>query len=172
MKPIAAVLLLAMTLPASIAAQEGSRSPCDPALGPARLDLTLKDLAGRDVSLESYRGKVLLINYWATWCAPCKVEIPGFKDLYDRYRGRGLQVIGIGVDEPAATMAPYARDMKIDYPLLVGKDREDALGAFGELVGVPTTVIVNRDGALCQRYVGFTRKATFEDVVKRLLGPP
>jgi cytochrome c biogenesis protein CcmG/thiol:disulfide interchange protein DsbE len=167
-RPLVFALALALATPAA-AQQDSTSGACDASLGPANLDLTLKDLQGRDVSLRDYRGKVLLINYWATWCIPCKVEIPGFLDLYQRFGDRGLEVVGIGVDEPASTMAPYAAQMKIGYPLLVGRDRKDALEAFGPLVGVPTTVVVGRDGNLCQRYVGFTRKATFENLLQRLL---
>ena len=89
-------------------------------------------------------------------------------DLYRRYRPLGVEMIGIAADEPPDVLRPYVRDMKMNYPVLIGRERQDVLDAFGPLLGMPTTVIVNRDGTLCQRYVGFQRKQTFEDLLKQL----
>ena len=142
--------------------------PC-PITGPPNLGLRMKDLNGKDVSLSAYKGKVLLINYWATWCVPCKIEIPGFIDLYNRYRRQGLEVVGIDVNETAATAKPYAASIKMNYPVLLANERQDVLEAFGHLEGVPMTIIVHREGTTCERHVGLTRKSTFEDAIKRLL---
>lgn len=164
-----AVTAVLVGVTATSHAQNAAPPACVASPAPANLGFTLKDLNGKDVRLSAYQGKVLVVNFWATWCAPCKVEIPGFKDLYSRYRRRGLEVIGIAVDEPPSTVAPYARDMRMNYPVLIGQHRQDVLDAFGPIVGLPTTIVVNRDGTICQRYPGFTRKQTFEDIVKRLL---
>ncbi len=164
---MALAALLAAWTPAPLA-QAVPPGPC-PITGPPNLGLTMKDLSGKDVSLSAYKGKVLLINFWATWCVPCKTEIPGFIDLYNRYRGRGLEVVGVDVDEPAATAKPYVAAIKMNYPVLLANEREDVLDAFGHLEGVPTTIIINRLGTTCERHVGFTRRSTFEDAVKRLL---
>ncbi len=155
------------TATAALPAQGPDASVCTPA-SPVNLAFTLKDLNGRDVRLSGFSGKVLVVNFWATWCAPCRVEIPAFIDLYRRYRSRGVEVIGIAADELPDVLRPYVRDMKMTYPVLVGRGRQDVLDSFGPLRGMPTTVIVNRDGTVCRRFVGFQRKQTFEDLLKKL----
>ena len=162
-RAIAIAALLAGWAPAPSAQGPG---PCAIA-GPRSLAFTLKDLDGKEVSLSAYKSKVLLINFWATWCVPCRTEIPGFIDLYNRYRGRGLEVVGISVDEPASLVRPYARQMKMNYPVLLEQDHA-VHEAYG-LVGLPTTIIISHDGTRCEQYVGFTRRSTFEAAIKRLL---
>lgn len=163
-----AVTVALATVTAALSAQSPDASVCT-ASGPVNLDLTVKDLGGRDVKLSSFKGKLLVVNFWATWCAPCRVEIPAFVDLYRRYRSRGVEIVGIAADEPPDVLRPYVREMKMNYPVLVGRERNDVLEAFGgPLLGMPTTVIVNRDGTLCRRYVGFQRKQTFEDALRAL----
>ena len=164
-----AVVAVAVVLVATADAQNLPAQPCEPLAGPANLEFTLKDLNGRDVRLSDYRGKVLMVNFWATWCAPCRIEIPGLKDLHARYSGRGLEVIGIDVDEPASTIRPYVREMQMNYPVLIGQGREDVKDALGPLVGVPTTLVIDRSGTVCKRYVGFALTSTLEDLVRRLL---
>jgi peroxiredoxin len=151
----------------ALAAQSPAASTCT-ATKPANLEFTLKDLHGRDVRLSSFHDKILVVNFWATWCAPCRVEIPGFMDLYRRYRSRGVEVIGIAADEPPDVLEPYVRQMAINYPVLIGRGHQEVLDSFGQLLGMPTTVIIDRDGTICQRYVGFQRKQTFEDLLKKL----
>jgi thiol-disulfide isomerase/thioredoxin len=165
----AVVALLAATAATLHGQTVVSPITCSTSAKPANLAFTLTDLNGRDVRLDRYKGKILIVNFWATWCAPCRVEIPAFMDLYNRYRRLGVEVIGINVNEPADTVRPYAREMRISYPVLLGKDRQDVLDAFGPILGLPTTVVVNRDGSICQRYPGFTRKQTFEDLIRNLL---
>ena len=160
--------IVALTTPGPHA-QAVAPSDCVRSSGPANLGFTLKDLDGKEVRLSTYLGHVLVVNFWATWCEPCKLEIPGFIDLYNRYRDRGLAVVGIAMDEPVATVTPYTREMKMNYPVLVSQGREDLEEAFG-LTGLPTTFIINRDGTVCRRYHGYTRKETFEDALKRLVG--
>jgi peroxiredoxin len=165
---LAAVIVALAEVTAVLSAQSPDAAVCN-ASAPVNLDFTVKDLDGRDVKLSSFKGKLLVVNFWATWCAPCRVEIPGFLDLYRRYRSRGVEIIGIAADEPPDVLRPYVREMKINYPVLIGRERNDVLEAFGgPLLGMPTTVIVNRDGTLCRRYVGFQKKQTFEDALKRL----
>lgn len=164
LKVIAIAVILMLLVAASYA--QGP-APCD-ITGTPNLDFTLKDLNGKDVSLSVYRGKVLLINFWATWCVPCRTEIPGFIDLYNRYHGRGLEIVGIAVDEPVSVVRPYTLEMKMNYPVLLEGERHDVHEAYG-VVGLPTTIIINRDGTTCEQHVGFTQRSTFEEAVKRLL---
>jgi thiol-disulfide isomerase/thioredoxin len=136
---------------------------------PANLSFTLKDMNGQDVSLSHYKGKVLLLDFWATWCEPCKVEIPAFVDFQQKYGKDGLQIIGISIDDTAAQLEPYVKAMKMNYPVLQGKDRSDVQDAFGPLVGIPVTVVVSRDGKVCASHAGLTGKDSFEQEIKALL---
>ena len=141
-------------------------SPCN--ITRDKLDFMLNDLHGAPVNLGAYRGKVLLINFWATWCLPCRTEIPGFIDLYNRYRRRGVEIVGIAVDEPASIVSPYAREIGMNYPVLLEGERHEVHDAYG-LVGLPTTIVISRDGTTCEQHVGFTPQSTFEEAIKRLL---
>src|SRR5262245_30643640 len=96
-------------------AGDATSEVCTAPAAEAKLEFSLPDLDGKPVGLNTFKGKVLVINFWASWCAPCKVEIPGLLDLYERYRRRGLEVVGIAVDEPVTVVRPYARAMRIKY---------------------------------------------------------
>jgi thiol-disulfide isomerase/thioredoxin len=135
---------------------------------PAKLDFKLKDMNGVDVRLDSFKGKVILINFWATWCGPCKAEIPSLVELQEQY-GDDLVVLGFSVDDPADKMKPYAEEYKVNYPLLVGNGREDVQNAFGPLYGIPVTVIIGRDGIIAKKHTGIGTKEQFEREIKALL---
>ena len=142
---------------------------CAPDAKLANLNFTLKDLDGKDVALSASKGNVILLDFWATWCGPCKFEIPGFIELYTKYRGQGLQVLGFAVDDPIPALQDYAKQMKMNYPILVGQGREDVVDAFGPMPGLPTTFIIGRDGKVCTSHTGFTEKEKFEEQIKALL---
>jgi thiol-disulfide isomerase/thioredoxin len=135
---------------------------------PAPLHFTLKDMNGADVKLASFKGKVILLNFWATWCGPCKAEIPSLVELQHQY-GDDLVVLGFSVDDPVEKMKPYAAQYKINYPLLVGNGREDVQDAFGPLFGIPVSVIIGRDGKIAKKHSGIATKAQFEREIKALL---
>jgi thiol-disulfide isomerase/thioredoxin len=135
---------------------------------PARLDFKLKDMNGVDVRLDSFKGKVILINFWATWCGPCKAEIPSLVELQEEYAD-DLVVLGFSVDDPAEKMKPYAEEYKVNYPLLVGNGREDVQNAFGPLLGIPVSVIIGRDGIIAKKHTGIATKEQFEQEIKALL---
>ena len=135
---------------------------------PAKLDFKLKDMNGVDVRLDSFKGKVILINFWATWCGPCKAEIPSLVELQEKY-GDDLVVLGFSVDDPAEKMKPYAEEYKVNYPLLVGNGREDVQNAFGPLLGIPVTVFIGRDGIIAKKHTGIASKEQFEREIKALL---
>ena len=135
---------------------------------PAPLHFTLKDMNGADVQLASFKGKVILVNFWATWCGPCKAEIPSLVELQAEYRD-DLVILGVSVDDPVEKMRPYAAQYKINYPLLVGNGREDVQDAFGPLFGVPVSVIVGRDGKIAKKHSGIATKGQIEREIKALL---
>jgi len=135
---------------------------------PARLDFQLKDMNGVDVKLDSFKGKVILLNFWATWCGPCKAEIPSLVELQEKYAD-DLVVLGFSVDDPAEKMKPYAEEYKVNYPLLVGNGREDVQNAFGPLLGIPVSVIIDRDGNIAKKHTGIATKEQFEREIKALL---
>ena len=134
----------------------------------APLHFTLKDMNGADVKLASFKGKVILLNFWATWCGPCKAEIPSLVELQHQY-GDDLVVLGFSVDDTPDKMKPYAAQYKINYPLLVGNGREDVQEAFGPLFGIPVSVIIGRDGKIAKKHSGIATKAQFEREIKALL---
>ncbi len=160
--------LLAITA-APVNGQAARAAACAPDAKTANLNFTLTDLDGNDLDLSAYKGKVILLDFWATWCGPCKVEIPYFIELYEQYRSQGLQVLGFDVDDPLPVLKQYVQEMKMNYPVLIGEGRDDVLEAFGPMIGLPTTVIISRDGKVCSTHTGLTLKATFEEAIKALL---
>ena len=142
---------------------------CPAGMEPAKLDYTLKNVDGAPVSLSDYRGKVVLIDFWATWCGPCKVEIPGFIELQQKYGKQGLQVIGVSVDDTPDKLKPYVADMKMNYPVLQGLGHDDLLDEYGTMISIPVSVVVSRDGKICSRHMGLTEMDTFEAKIKALL---
>jgi len=135
---------------------------------PAPLHFTLKDMNGADVTLASFKGKVILLNFWATWCGPCKAEIPSLVELQEQY-GDDLVVLGFSVDDPVEKMRPYAAQYKINYRLLVGNGREDVQEAFGPMYAIPVSVIIGRDGKIAKKHSGIATKAQIEREIKRLI---
>ena len=112
---------------------------------------------------------MILLNFWATWCGPCRVEIPWFVDLQARYGKQGLQVLGLSVDDPLSALKPYAAQFKMSYPVLQGLGHEEVHEAFGPLVGLPTTFMISREGKICTQHTGLTGKDVFETEIKALL---
>jgi thiol-disulfide isomerase/thioredoxin len=135
---------------------------------PAPLHFTLKDMNGADVTLASFKGKVILLNFWATWCGPCKAEIPSLVELQEEY-GDDLVVLGFSVDDTVEKMRPYAAQYKINYRLLVGNGREDVQEAFGPMYAIPVSVIIGRDGKIAKKHSGIATKAQIEREIKRLI---
>jgi thiol-disulfide isomerase/thioredoxin len=134
----------------------------------ANLDFTLPDLDGQQVPLSSFKGKVILLNFWATWCGPCKAEIPHLVELQDQYRD-DLVVIGFSVDDPADKARAYAEEYKMNYPVLLGLGRDEVQDAYGPIWGIPTSFLISRDAMVCQKIMGIAPKAKFERQIKALL---
>jgi thiol-disulfide isomerase/thioredoxin len=130
----------------------------------------LPDMGGVGHSLGQWRGRVLVVNFWATWCAPCREEIPGFVRLQQRHGARGLQFVGIAIDEPAK-VAEFAREFGINYPLLIGGTGSlELLRQAGNRQAVlPYTVVIDRSGKLVSREPGGLKEARLEQLITPLL---
>jgi len=134
----------------------------------APLNYTVKDMNGVDVKLSSFKGKVIVLNFWATWCGPCKIEIPTLVELQKKY-AKDVVVLGMSVDDPVEKLKPFATQYKINYPVLVGLGREDVQDAFGPLYGIPVTVFIGRDGKICKTHSGVAAKPELEGPIQALL---
>ncbi len=141
---------------------------CDAGAKPANMDFTLKNLKGENVRLSSFKGKVVLLNFWATWCGPCKAEIPGFVELQAKYKDK-LVVVGFSVDDTAEKAQAFATEYKINYPILLGEGKEDVQDAYGPIWGIPASFIISKDGKVCKKHMGIAPKAVFEKEVVALM---
>ncbi len=132
-------------------------------------EFSVKDLKGEEISSADLRGKVVLVDFWATWCQPCKKEMPGYQKLLDLYGSRGFAVIGFKFDTMADTEEPaqFARKIGVRYPLAVAPD--DLKQKFGGIEGLPTTMLYDRQGILRKKVIGFEYTDAFESAVKPLL---
>src|SRR6202521_3055970 len=153
---VAAVSAVAVSrFRSSKVAKAPDATACPTDAKPANFNFTLKDLDGKDVKLADYKGKVILLDFWATWCAPCKVEIPGFIDLYNKYKPQGFEVVSVVLLDKFANARPYAHAMKMNYPVLNGDEQQDAIDeAYGPLFGLPMSFLIGRDGRICQKHLG------------------
>jgi peroxiredoxin len=131
-------------------------------------DFTLKTLAGDEINLRQFEGKkVVVVNFWATWCGPCRNEIPDFNDVYSRYRDRGVEFLGVSVDESPETVVPeFLEENPISYPVLAGSP--DLTFRYG-VRGLPTTFIIDRSGRISKRIIGMTVAETLENELNKLL---
>lgn len=132
-------------------------------------DFAVKDLQGRELSSADLRGKVVLVDFWATWCQPCKKEMPGYQKLFDKYGSHGFAVIGLKFDVMRDTENPvqFARKIGVEYPLAVAS--EDIKQKFGGIPGLPTTMLYDRQGVLRKKVIGFEYTENFESALKSLL---
>lgn len=130
-------------------------------------ELARKDLNGHDLSLRSLHGKVVLLNFWATWCAPCQLEMPVFVKWQQQYGPQGLQIVGISMDDEAAPARRLANKLKLNYPVAMG---DAALGTrYGGVLGLPLTYLIDRDGVVRVRFDGETDAGKIEKQLKLLV---
>jgi thiol-disulfide isomerase/thioredoxin len=136
---------------------------------PANLNFALKDIDNKEVKLSTLKGKVVLLDFWATWCGPCKIEIPWFIEFQQKYGKQGLQVVGVSIDDTVDKLKPYVAQMKMNYVVLQGLDQDAMQDAYGPMFGIPITVLISRDGKVCNKHVGLSSKEAFEAEIKSLL---
>jgi cytochrome c biogenesis protein CcmG/thiol:disulfide interchange protein DsbE len=131
-------------------------------------DFTLTDIYGKEVKLSDYRGKTVLLNFWATWCPPCKAEMPWFVDLQKRYGDQGFQVIGVSMDDGGPEdVAKFTRAIGVNYPILMGK--EDVAQQYGSVEFLPTTFFIDRQGKIVERIYGIKERREIEAEVLNAL---
>jgi thiol-disulfide isomerase/thioredoxin len=146
-----------------------SGGACPANAKPANLNFTIKDVQGKNVRLSDYKGKVILLDFWATWCGPCKIEIPWFVEFQNKYGPQGLQVVGVSVDDTVEMLRPYVKDLKMNYPVLLGLHHDDIQDAYGPLWGIPVTAVISRDARICAKHSGISSKENIEKEIKSLL---
>jgi len=134
----------------------------------APLNYTLKDMNGVDVKLASFKGKVIVLNFWATWCPPCELEIPDLVQIQKAYPD-DVVIVGVSVDDTADMLKEYAAKKQINYPVLLGLDHEDIQDAYGPMYGIPVSVFIGRDGKIARRHSGIFSKEQFVREIKALL---
>ena len=135
--------------------------------GPAP-DFTLDSLDGKSVRLSDLRGKAVLLNFWATWCTPCKIEMPWFVELQNEYGPQGLQIVGVAMDDSGKDdIAKFAKDMGVNYPVLLGKE---AVGdAYGGVPALPESFFIGRDGKIVDKIMGLKSRSEIEDSIRKAL---
>jgi peroxiredoxin len=132
-------------------------------------DFTLQSLEGKTVRLSDYRGKPVVLNFWATWCEPCKVEMPWFVDLQRQYGPAGVRFLGVAMDDASTKeIAAFAESMKVNYPILIGKD---SVGDdYGGVQFLPETFYIDRTGKVVDKAFGLKGRGEIEDNIKKILG--
>jgi thiol-disulfide isomerase/thioredoxin len=156
-----------------VSVNAGSPKPGKPAP-----EITLKDLEGKELSLSQYKGKVVLVNFWATWCEPCQVEIPWLIQMQQKYAAQGFTILGIAMDEEGASVVtPWVQKERFDvngaksqmnYPIVIGNDA--AADKFGGLLGYPTSVLITRDGKIVKRITGIINEEEITKAIESQLG--
>jgi peroxiredoxin len=163
---VLAVLGLAVALTAG-ACTDSLDAPAGPGVGRQAPDLRLESLDGRQVSLADYAGQVVLLNFWATWCPPCKEEIPAIEKAYQAHRDDGFVVLGINDGEASEVIRAFADELGITYPVLIDK-RGDVAAQYRRR-GLPLTVIVDRDGVIQVRHEGYLTADQLDSYLSHLL---
>lgn len=135
-------------------------------------EFALKDINGQTVHLADYKGKVVLLDFWATWCGPCKIEIPWFMEFEQQFKDRGFAVLGVSMDEDGwSTVKPYLQDMKVNYRVVLGNEHVGEM--YGGVDSLPTTFLIDRQGKIASFHVGLDRgKEDYKNDITRLLEAP
>jgi peroxiredoxin len=131
---------------------------------------TLSDLNGQKVDLANYKGDVVLVDFWATWCSPCRAEIPHFVQLQNKYRDQGFRVLGISMDDGPKPVREFYQTYRMNYPVAMGSAK--LAERFGGVLGLPVSFLIGRDGHIYARHVGETDASVFEGEIKQLLARP
>lgn len=155
-------ILLALAWSTGCGAEQGALSRS------AAPDFTVSTLNGQKIQLSALKGKVILLDFWATWCPPCRAEIPHFNELYAAYHGKGLEIVGLALDQngPADVVA-FVQQQSVSYPIAMGTSA--IVEAYGGVRGIPTTFLIDPQGRIAKKYVGYQEKQVFEKEIQALL---
>lgn len=131
-------------------------------------DFRLVDINGKTVSLSDFKGKVVILDFWATWCGPCRMEIPGYIQLYDKYQEKGLEIVGVSLDQDGwEPVKPFMESFKINYTIVLGN--MSVVQAYGGIEAIPTTFVINRNGEVVDRKVGARPVEYYEELLAQWL---
>jgi len=134
-------------------------------------DFTLPQLNGKSLTLSDFKGKVIILNFWATWCPPCRMEIPDFVELFEKYKDEGLVIIGVSLDGgDSRSVKQFSEKYKINYPIVLGNAK--VTKDYGGVRAIPATFVINRKGNIKEKYIGYQPRSTFEEEAKKLLELP
>jgi peroxiredoxin len=151
------LLTAALSSPGVAAAQEGTAAPA----------FSVRDLDGHTIRLQDLRGRPVVLDFWATWCAPCRTSMPDLDQIQDRYTGQGLVILGLSLDEDGAQpVRRFAQGIGVKFRMALANDR--VLAQYGPIRSVPTTVFINRKGIVVRRVVGYVDRETMEGFVREL----
>jgi len=133
-------------------------------------DFTLQSLDGRSVKLSDFRGKAVLLNFWATWCAPCRVEMPWLVEFHKQYESQGLEIVGVSMDDAGqeTAIADFIKERNVNYPILKGNN--EVADVYGGLRFLPQTIFIDRDGNIVKTTYGIESKDKFEESIQHLVG--
>jgi len=146
-----------------------SSKPKDPKTSKPAPQFSFSSLEGKTVSMKDLENKVIVVDFWATWCGPCREEIPHLNKLYSELKGKGFEIVGISMDTDGTdAVKDFAKELRIEYPIVIGDDKDAE--AFGGIIGLPTTFIIDRKGNIVKKYVGLPSPGDMERIVKELVG--
>lgn len=134
----------------------------------ANLAYTIDDMNGGKVALSTFAGKPLVINLWATWCGPCRLETPQLQALADKFKSQGLAIVGVSVDDKPDAIRDFAAEYKVTYPMLVGLGQEAFLKAIGYEDSLPLSILIKADGTILERHVGLKTTEEWERLIREL----
>ena len=138
------------------------------AVGTEAPEFSLPDLDGKVVKTSDLRGKVVILDFWATWCPPCRQEVPHFVALQSKYRDQGLAIVGLSLDKGGVQdVKPFVEEYNVNYMMLIAND--ETARDYGGITGIPTTFVLDKDGKIVKRFMGYTDPEVFEETIRPLL---
>ena len=160
MKLLRSMILIPLLLvfAQSATPQSGKKAP----------EFSLKSADGRTITLSELRGKVVLVNFWATWCGPCRAEMPGFEEAYKKLKSKGFEIVGISLDRQGwADVTPFLKNVRVTYPIVIGY--QNLVEAYGNFDAIPTSFLIDKQGHIVEQHIGYMSKEDLEKKVNSLL---